>query len=469
MKQRLFIAAIVSYLASAIYPNELVQWMISVVSLLIVIVVFHSVATFVKGMGAVFLTVGIALLAANGAPWESYIRGFGNMLNILSLFALIPLIAIPIELGGYTIRIQHIIQSKIENSGLLYTITSGLSYILSSFMNLATLPMMYHMIRPSLDLYPIGDKERFISRAITHGYSMPIVWTPVAPIVGIIVEMTGVQWSSILPVIIPFSLIGLLLDSLMGRWVANRRQKLVGQATLDEIAAARHNSLVPGSGQQQPEGDKASHPVQIIAAIIAFNGFILLLETFTRSSFMLLVSVTVIPFAFIWSLLLRKGKLFISKSVSMLPDHLLKMKEQFFVFLCAGFMISAIQASGVGHWINSGILAVKAVGGADAFLLAIPLIPLALAFVGLHPAVALALAAESLNPQALGISVELTAIAMLTGAVAAFMVGPYNATAGMMAGITGQSSYKVSNWNLPFTGAYLAMAMVLLIVLKKLG
>ncbi|MDF2963662.1 MAG: hypothetical protein K0S39_5397 [Paenibacillus sp.] len=135
----------------------------------------------------------------------------------------------------------------------------------------------------------------------------------------------------------------------------------------------------------------------------------------------------------------------------------------------AGFMISAIQTTGAGHVINSWILAVKELVGADLFLLVIPLIPLVLAFAGLHPAVALALAAESLNPQALGISVGITAIAMLTGAAAAFMVGPYNATAGMMAGLAGQSSYKVSNWNIPFTAAYLLMAMILLLILKKVG
>ncbi|MDF2960476.1 MAG: hypothetical protein K0S39_2211, partial [Paenibacillus sp.] len=268
MKQSLFIAAIAAYLGAEFYPGEILQWVISVLSLLIVIAVFASVKRFVQGMGAVFLGIGATLLLMSGASWASYISGFGNMLNILSLFALLPLIALPIELGQYAVRIQAIIQSKIKHSGLLYTITSGLSYILSSFMNLATLPMMYHTIRPSLDLYPIEQKERFISRAITHGYSMPIVWTPVAPIVGIIVEMTGVEWSSILPVVIPFSVLGLALDGFMGRWIANRRQKLLGQAALDEIAAARADTLESG---QPAGGRKASHPVQILIAILVFN------------------------------------------------------------------------------------------------------------------------------------------------------------------------------------------------------
>ncbi|MFD0677328.1 MULTISPECIES: hypothetical protein [unclassified Paenibacillus] len=467
MKQTLFIIAIAAYLCSAFYPIQLFQWVISVVCLLIVIFVFPSVKRFVQGMGVVFLGIGIMLLIVNGASWVSFVSGFGNMLNILSLFALLPLIALPIELGQYASRIQLIIQSKIKHSGLLYTITSGLSYIFSSFMNLATLPMMYHTIRPSLDLYPIEKKERFISRAITHGYSMPIVWTPVAPIVGIIVEMTGVAWSSILPIVIPFSLLGLALDGFMGRWIANRRQKLLSQTILDEMAASREG--LPYFEQGQAGGLKASHPIQIFIAILVFNSLISILEKYSHFSFLLLVAVSVIPFAFLWSVLLGKGKLFIKRSRSLLPEHLLRMKEQFFVFLSAGFMISAIQTTGAGHLINSWIMDVKDMVGADLFLLFIPLIPLVLAFAGLHPAVALALAAESLNPNALGLSVELTAIAMLTGAAAAFMVGPYNATAGMMAGLSGQSSYRVSNWNIPFTAAYLLMAMLLLLILKKVG
>jgi hypothetical protein len=467
MKPIIFIVAIAAYLGSVVYPNEILKWIISAVSLLIVVMVFSSVKRFVQGLGTVFLVTGVSLLVAHGAPWSSFILGFGNMLNILSLFALIPLIALPIELGQYAYSIQVMIQSRVKHSGVLYAITSLLSYILSSFMNLATLPMVYHTIRPSLDLYPIEQKERFISRAVTHGYSMPIVWTPVAPIVGVIVEMTGVRWSAILPIVIPFSLLGLILDWFMGQRVANRRAKLIGQLALDETAAVRQSAVE--SDLRQSGQKKAKHPVHILIAIILFNGLIFMLETYTKFSFLLLVSLVVIPFGYLWSLLLGKGRAFIVQGIAMLSGHLLNMKEQFFVFLSAGFLIATIQTTGAGHGINMAIMAVKDAVGADVFLLCIPLIPLGLAFIGLHPAVGLALTAESLNPQTLGISVELTAIAMLTGAAAAFMMGPYNATAGMMASLTGESSYKISNWNVPFTTAYMLLAMLLLLVLKKVG
>lgn len=467
MKPLLFIVAVAAYLWSAFDPGPLVGWIISILSLLIVLTVFASVPRFVQGLGALFLVIGLILLASSGASWTRYITGFGNMLNILSLFALIPLIALPIELGNYALRIQRMIQRSIKRSGLLYTVTSGLSYILSSFMNVAALPMMYHTIRPSLDLYPIQQKERFISRAITHGYSMPIVWTPVAPILGVIIEMTGARWSSILPIMIPFSLLGLVLDSVMGQWIANRRLKHLDSALLDETAAARESAVEEGSRQTGPT--QAFHPAHILIAILVFTILISVLENYTRFSFLLLVTTAVIPYAYLWSVLIGKGKRFVERGRAMLPAHLLKMKEQFFVFLSAGFMISAIQTSGAGHVINTWIIGVKDLVGADVFLILIPLIPFGLAFAGLHPAVGLALAAESLNPQALGISVQLTAIAMLTGAATAFLMGPYNATAGMMSALTGQSSYRISNWNAPFTAAYLLMSMLLLLILKKVG
>lgn len=467
MKQALFIASITAYLISEIYPSGLLEWIMSALSLVIIIVVFHSIKPFVRILGAIFLSTGFILLVANGAQWQTFVLSFGSMLNILSLFALIPIIALPIELGQYAVKVQSIIFSKVKHSGTLYCITSLLSYLLSSFMNLATIPMIYHSIQPSLHYYPIMHKDRFISRAITHGYSMPILWTPVAPIVGIIVEMTGVRWSSILPIVIPFSLLGLLLDWLMGTWNANRRQRKVSFTVLEEISAARE-SAIELQMNASTKG-KGSHPIQILVAIVAFNVLVFVMEQFTHMSFLLLVSIIVIPFAFVWSLFLRKGKAFIVKSKSMLPQHVLKMKEQFFVFLSAGFMISTIQTTGSSHVINEWILDVENFIGPDLFLLIIPLIPLVLAFFGLHPAVGLALTAESLNPQSLGLSIELTAIAMLIGASSAFLMGPYNATAGMMSNLIGKSSYKVSNWNGPFTAVYLLISMLLLLILQKVG
>ncbi|WP_262392037.1 hypothetical protein [Sporolactobacillus inulinus] len=95
--------------------------------------------------------------------------------------------------------------------------------------------------------------------------------------------------------------------------------------------------------------------------------------------------------------------------------------------------------------------------GLRAFLVLLPLIPFLLAFIGLHPAVGLALIAEALKTQALLDAPIVVTVAMLGGAIPAFLMGPYNATLGMMAGLINEKPLTLSNWNFPFTWRYLLL------------
>ncbi|MDA6082806.1 hypothetical protein OSJ97_25015, partial [Escherichia coli] len=88
---------------------------------------------------------------------------FGPMLDLLTMFTLIPILGIPVKLGRYGEGIQAIIQNRVKTSGHLYMMTSGISYFFSIFMNLATLPMTYYSIRPALGSFPVRNKERFMS------------------------------------------------------------------------------------------------------------------------------------------------------------------------------------------------------------------------------------------------------------------------------------------------------------------
>jgi hypothetical protein len=144
------------------------------------------------------------------------------------------------------------------------------------------------------------------------------------------------------------------------------------------------------------------------------------------------------------------------------------MKDQFFIFLSTGFFISAMNLSNANEVLFDWIAAFINVAGVEFFLIILPLIPLGLAFLGLHPAVSLALMIEGVNPADIGISPHILTVAMLSGAVSAFLVGPYNATLGLMSNIIKVDSYKVSNWNMPFAAVYVACVMFYLFLLERL-
>lgn len=447
---------ILLYLFSVLLPMLHLGVLLSSLSLAIVLCTLFQAKRFVQLLGSTFLLSGVVLLWTSGASWQHYILSFGPMLDLLTMFTLIPILGIPIKLGGYSGGIQTIIQRKVKTSGQLYMITSGISYFFSIFMNLATLPMTYYSIRPALEVIPVANKERFMSRAITRGFAMPLIWAPVTPIVGIVITMTGVSWLSILPYVVPLSIVGMGVDWYIG----SRKSKIMFQnqknVSIHETAA----TIEPG------QNNRSGRVIQILLAIIIFNGVISLVESRFPYPFLILVSLMVIPFAFTWSLLLKKGKEFGAHLVTHFQSFSVSMKDQFFIYLSAGFFISTINVSHANQWLDSWVNRFITVAGVEIFLILLPLIPLAFAFLGLHPAISLALMTEGLNPEVIGISPHILTVAMLAGAVSSFLVGPYNATLGLMSNIVKESSYKVSNWNLSFAGLYIGCVTLYLILLQ---
>ncbi|MEO2076286.1 MAG: hypothetical protein ABGX20_13025 [Bacillus sp. (in: firmicutes)] len=456
MLRFILFSVILLYLLNVLLPMFHFGPLISALSLVIVLWTFIKSKRFVQFLGSTFLILGIVLLWKSGASWEQYVLSFGPMLDLLTMFTLIPILGIPIKLGGYSAGIQTIIQKKVRNSGHLYMITSGISYFFSIFMNLATLPMTYYSIRPALDIISVKNKERFMSRAITRGFAMPLIWAPVTPIVGIVITMTKVSWISILPYVVPLSILGMGIDWYMGSRKSKIMMPTQKNSSIHETAATIESNQTTRPGRV----------MQIFLAIIIFNVVISIIESLFPYPFLILISLLVIPFAFTWSIFLKKGKEFGDHLIKHFQTFSVSLNDQFFIFLSAGFFISTINLSHTNEWVDSLVNKFINFAGVEFFLILLPLLPLAFAFLGLHPAVSLALLTEGLNPEVIGISPHILTVAMLAGAVSSFLVGPYNATLGLMSNIVKESSYRVSNWNISFAGIYIGCVMLYLFLLQ---
>jgi hypothetical protein len=467
MLKYLFGFAICLYLISNIISHPLLDLVISFTALLAVLCSILFVKKLVLLFGIIFLTLGYTLLVTSESSFGSYVMSFGEMLNLLTLFSVIPILALPIKLGNYAKEVQAVIQKKINNSGQLYMVSSGISFFLSSFMNLAALPMTYYAIRSSADIFAIKNKERFISRSITHGFAMPLLWTPVTPIVGIVIEMTGVGFTRVLPLLIVFSVIGLILDWITANLLSKRNSPTKkGRETTTNGSVGQAEREISATYEVQNESSNSKRLIHILIAVLLLNCVIVLFDLVFSLSFLFLVSILVIPFSFIWSLLLKKGKSYFTGLKEHFRTHLPKMKDQFFLFLSAGFFISTISISGADKTVNTYLGGVIDLIGVNIFLVLLPFIPVMLAFIGIHPAVVFALIAEAINPSLLDLSPIVLTIAMLGGAVPAFLMGPYNATVGVMSNIINTSPFKISNWNFQFTYLYMIILIVFLQIIQ---
>lgn len=453
MNQILYISAMIVYLIATLLPeNEALNTAVSLLCLLAVLFGLRNVRGPVLFFGIVFLAGGSLLLCRSGANPLAYVTSFGEMIQMVTLFALVPILAFPFRYGNYAEQVRMLIRKWVKGPARLYMLTSGAACFLSSFMNVAALPLSYYAIAQSVSDYPINNKKRYLTRAITHGYAMPLLWSPVTPIVGTVLYLTGTDYTDVLPFLLILSIAGLMLDwSSAFHVIGSRKYRQAMKKTRKETAASEEDHEKRGAP------GKLLH---LLLAVVLLNVLIACLDQLFSQSFLFLVSVSVIPFAYIWCLLIGKGRSFFPDVRRHFHSGLSEMQNPFFIFLSAGFFITALNVSETDKIVTDWVDVTIQFTGMQLFLVILPLIPFALSFFGLHPAVGLALVSGAIHSDILYQSPVIITLAMLGGAIPAFLMGPYNATLGMMSGIVNESPYKLSGWNFPYTLLYLVLLTV---------
>lgn len=449
MIRTIYLMAIISYILSSLFSHQQsFKLFVSVLCMLAVGFSLRRVRGLALSFGVFFLGMGSLMLVLGHAKAVQFITSFGEMIQMVTLFALIPILSFPIRYGHYADEIRELIRRKVTSHSQFYVLTSIISFFFSSFMNLGALPLTYHSIAPATNQFEMTHKKRYLSRAITHGYAMPLLWSPITPIVGTVLYLTKTPYSHIFPYLIILSVAGLILDWTTSKGASGFMNKARNE-TEQEIAVTQ----VSGAVKEL----RLTKLWQIVGAILLLNGLVTVLNHFFTLSFLFLVSLTVLPFAFIWCFLIGKTRPFLLGLRNHFRTYIPQMQNQFFIFLTAGFFITALHVSRADGMVTHAVDTMIQFTGLRLFLIVLPLIPFALAFLGLHPAVGLALISEALRSQVLLEASVVVTVAMLGGAVPAFLMGPYNATLGMMSALIHEKPFTLSHWNFPFTWRYLIL------------
>ncbi|RXT04858.1 hypothetical protein [Ammoniphilus sp. CFH 90114] len=447
------------FLLSTVFAAELFSTILSIAAIVCIAVSLPQSGKIAGSLSTLFLGIGFFVLWQSDVSTSTYLTSFGGMFNLLALFSIIPLIAVPIRVGGYSETIRHILESRIKSPAHLYRTISFYSFFLSCFMNLATLPMMYYSVKKAVEQYPLKSTSQFTSIGIIQGFALPILWTPIAPIVGVVFDLTHVNWLSMLPILLGLSVAGLLLN-----WALFQiNQKKFLHSLPDGYSAA---GVEIAAAVSTPDDQLWKHKLrQMSIAVLLFITSIALLEYLFPIGLITTVIILTIPFSLLWSMFLKQGKAYFKETLGHFKNQLPKMSDQFAIFLSAGFFVTALQITGSNQSINQAVTSLDHLIGSTAFIMILPLIPLLLAFLGMHPALAIGLLAESLDPVTLGITPEQMALALLGGAVSTFLLGPFNATSGIMASIVKVSPFRIVSWNVGYSLAFLILIAITLLMM----
>lgn len=443
-------ATVLCYLAVGLAHAVALSPLLSVLSLAAILVSLPAAGGVTRVLSLFFLAAGSWMLLRTGIGVAGYLGAYGQMAHLLALFAVLPVLSVPVRLGGYSEAIGALLRGRIAGVMQLDCLVTALAFLCGSFMSLAAVPIMMTSMEPVVDAYPIRDRKRFIAVSAICGYVLPILWTPVSGVVGVVLQAQRVDWLQLFPLLFALS-----AACLAANWVVFYFLELRGR----NLPAAR---AAMGAGDVAPALAKLA---RMLLAIVSLVAGIVLLDRWLRIGLLAAVTVVAIPFALAWSTAIGKGRASIGAVGAQLAQRLPRMADQFAIFLCAGFFSSAMHLSGYDHAANALFLHLHEALGTRPFLLLMPAMALAAAFLGVHPLVAIALLGESLKPEVLGIAVTPLSVALIGSAVLTYMLGPFSGTLGLVQSLNGVSTFRLGLWTAPYALTYLSLLALTLMLL----
>ncbi|OIQ93986.1 hypothetical protein GALL_240810 [mine drainage metagenome] len=443
----LYASVVLCYLVLKIGHLTILAPVLSGVSLLAILASLPAAGWATRILTGLFLGSGTWMLQQKGIAWPQQLGAFGEMAYLLALFAVVPVLSAPVKLGGYSQAIQTVLRGRIAGVFGLNCLATTLAYVCGSFMSMAAVPIMMTSLEPVVGSYPVANKVRFMSVAATYGYVLPILWTPVSGVVGVVLYSLHGDWLSVFP-----TLFALSIASLCANWAIFYLLEVRGRASPAPIEAEAAASPVP-------------RLLQMLLGIVLLVISIVLLEQWLQIGLVTVVTLASVPFALAWSAVLGQAGRFLKDTGGQLLTRLPRMADQFAIFLSAGYFAKAMHLSGVDHTANLMFLHLHGAMGTRLFLILMPVMALIASFLGVHPLVAIALLSESLKPEVLGITSTQLAITLIGSSVLTYMLGPFSGTLGLVQSINQVSTFRLSLWNAPYAAGYFMLLVATIMVM----
>ncbi|QDI90327.1 hypothetical protein EPH95_03340 [Salicibibacter halophilus] len=390
---------------------------------------------------ALLLIAGTWIHISQGGDFRTWFLAFGENASILTLFIVVPLLSIPIRIGYYLDALDDFYKRRISNANKFYFMSSSTSFLFSVLLNLGSIPLLYQMLNTEQNR-PFTGKLR---KALLRGNVMAIMWSPYFISMALVISYFDVSWAQIFPFGLIIAMVGLAVGYGMERQGKKEDNAVQKDVTFENTRKNGTNKLK-----------------QLIATGLAITASIFTIEFFSGLSVIVVVSVTAVCAAVIWSLFLGKIKPFFVEFKNTYLMSLPNMKVELVLFATAGFFGAVVVQTDFNEWMDRFFQ----LFGTNVIVLAVIIISIVvlLSIVGIHSIVTVTLMCVSLSqlPQFEHSHLAI-AIILLTSWSLSAIISPFSGLTLLTSSLTNRSSLQVGmkeNW-----GFALILFIIVVIVL----
>lgn len=442
----LYSALILLYTINVFAVSRTLECIVGILSILSLALSFQRADRLYKSTGSVFMIVGLLLYMDSGLSWTKLPYFMNSTIILLVIFYVLPFINSIIVVGRYDQSVNKLLKIRTDHLGQLYYRGSLVSFLLGSFLNIATIPFVEAVLRKNLQSITVKLRHLFISQVMLRGYALSLAWSPMEILVAISVDITQISYLQYLPWLLLFSFVLLLFDWALGF----RYRKYQLQLDEEKQAAALNMATVR----------------RIFALLVYLSLFIAAVvgvRSLLAISFLLAVALVIVPYSIIWALIIRRGHTFIMYSLAQWKIRASSMQSYVVLFLAVGFFISILREAHYLEHIQEPFSSL-----ADVPLLlfaAIQGLFIGLAMIGFHPLVTMSILGEVVQPLLGQINPISIGIVLITSGLSTVMAGPYNLTVSLTSSLLGENPYRISLWNIGFAFLYSSIGTFIAFIL----
>ncbi|WP_053363362.1 hypothetical protein [Bacillus sp. FJAT-27251] len=421
------------YLTNVFIGSEILNGFLGILTIIMLVISFPAASGLFKILGSAFLAIGGYLFFTTGQSILTIPQLLTSNLSLLTLLAMLPWMNSVVQSGRFDRSLNQLIKVNVSDLGKLYPRSSVTTHTLAAFLNLPAATISQDVLKTNLA--PLGKKLRnsFISTATLRGYSLALLWSPLEITLAVSIVTTGVDYVSLLPWLLLIAIVSLVADSIWGRF--HYRKYAYGNAK-------------PNSSQKINVRNLTRKVIQLVVSLALFLTLVVLLGNLFKLNFTLTVTLLILPFAYVWSLLMKRSRSFWTIGWNTWKTKTNNMQNFIVLFISLSLFSNTLNDTSFLEAIQKPLSLVSDYPFILLFLLQASFVFFSM--FGVHPIATVGILTGIITPLLEIMNPVSIAIVLITGSVATFTVGTYGLLVTLTSISMEESPYRITLKNMPF-------------------
>lgn len=442
----LILVFIITYLASVFFP-----WKGLEITLFILLFILIAISIFYlkdsnKYISFSLLIIGVITLVYFDASFDQWVESIIKNAGLVALLATVPMLGFPLFYEEFQAAISDNISKFLNTPFNYYVVIAMLTFSLSVLLNLACIPIIYHLLKNVKDQYATS----LFSKAVTRGFIISIIMAPNSVSVAVVLSYLEIPWIKIVPAALIFLIISIIMIICFER-IFNKDLYINKDNIVENENVGRNNN---------------SYLVKkMIFMGVFLIASIILIEMFTGLSVLVCVPLVAIFVPFFISLIWKKKHVFYSSFDNYYRVTLPNMKNEVVLFTLAGFFGQALVISGAEKYL-SNLIYMLDIQQPIILIGIFMFVVILLAIVGIHPVISVSSILATLPVSTLPLMPIQFALTLLSAYAIAVLLSPVSGTVLVTAGVTQENPLNISlvlNWKYAFLSTIIYIAILSII------